>query len=71
MRALGNTNWYNVSERKQAIIQIVELLKEAKIKITVNEFEKIIFEVQKNPGKLQKSLINIMAAYKEFKREIY
>lgn len=70
LRALSNTNWYDIAERKRAVIQIVELLKEAKIKMTVAELEKIITEVQKNPDKLQQSFINILDAYKEFKREV-
>ena len=70
IRSLTNTNWYDVAERRRAVIQIVDLMKDAKIDISIAEMEKIVLEVQKNPNKLQNSLINIMDAYKEFKREI-
>jgi len=68
---LANTNWYDLPERKRAIIKIVTLLKEANVPITASELEKIVKEVQQNPQKLQISFVNIMNAYKEFRREIY
>jgi len=71
VRSLTNTNWYDLRERKQAISKIVDLLKNAKVPISASELEKIVKEVQQNPQNLQNSFINIMNAYKEFKRVIH
>jgi hypothetical protein len=70
IRAFTNTNWYDITDRKRAVIQIVNMMKDAKIDISTTDMEKILLEAQKNPNKLQNSFIHIMDAYKEFKREI-
>jgi hypothetical protein len=71
VRALTNTNWYDMRERKQAVMRIASMLKESGVQISPGEIEKIILEVQKHPDKLQKSVVNMMNAYKEFRRTIH
>lgn len=71
VRALTNTNWYDVKERIEGVKQLAKLLNEAKVPVTTEEMTRIIKEVQANPKRLQESFINILDAYKRFRMETH
>lgn len=64
------TNWGDLNERKRAVVQLVEMIKDSDVTISNMEMEKIIDEVRRNPEKLQQSFKNIMAAYQKSKQSV-
>ena len=71
VRALTNTNWYDLNERADGVRELVKLLNEAKVPISPQEMNLIIKEIQAHPRQLQASFINILNAYKTFRMETH
>lgn len=71
VKALANTNWGDLNERKRAVVHLVNMMKDSGVTINAMEMEKIIDEVRRNPDKLQQSFHNLLNAYKTFRRDMH
>ncbi len=66
VRGFRNLDWQNPMHVQEAGLKLVKLFQDAGMTITIDEAQKIIREVGRNPNKARENLENVSEAFQDF-----